>query len=66
MTIIVLSFEGGDVKSSVIQRRMQRLRRYKELDKFGHVLRGSASDDLIAETSYFVFNFDLWGSSAVA
>ena len=66
MTTIVFSFEGGDVKSSIIQRRIQRLRRDKDLDKFGQVLRSSASDDLIAETSYFVFNSDLWGSSAVA
>ena len=28
--------------------------------------RGSASDDLIAETSYFVLNSVLWGASAVA
>ena len=31
-------------------------RREVDLDKFSQVLRGSASDDLIAETSYFVFN----------
>ena len=27
------------------------------MDKFSQVLRGSASDDLIAEASYFVLNF---------
>ena len=65
MTTIVFSFEGGDVKSSIIQRGTQRLRRGKDLDKFGQVLGGSASDDLITETSYFVFNSVMWGSSAV-
>ena len=49
-------FEGGDAKSSIIRRRVQRPRRYVYLDKFSQVLRGSASDDLTAETSYFIFN----------
>ena len=55
-TTVLFSFEEGDVKGSVIRRRVQRPRRDVDLDKFSQVLRGSASDDLIAEASYFVFN----------
>ena len=49
---MLFSFDGGDAKSSITQRP----RREIDLDKFCQVLRGSASDDLIAEASYFVFN----------
>ena len=56
MTTMLFSFEEGDAKGSIIRRRVQRLRRDIDLDKFSQVLRGSASDDLIAETSYLVFN----------
>ena len=56
MTTMLFSFEEGDAKGSVIRRREQRLRRDIDLDKFSQVLMGSASDDLIAETSYLVFN----------
>ena len=52
---MLFSFEEGDVKGSIIRRRAQRPRRDVDLDKFSQVLRGSASDDLIAEASYFVF-----------
>ena len=55
-TTVLFSFEEGDVKGSVIRRRVQRPRRDVDLDKFSQVLRGSASDDLIAEAGYFVFN----------
>ena len=50
----------GGAKGSII-RRTQRLRRDVDLDKFSQVLRGSASDDLIAEASYFVFNSLFYG-----
>ena len=55
-TTMLFSFEEGDAKSSIIRRRAQRPRRDTDLDKFSQVLRGSASDDLIGEASYFVFN----------
>ena len=58
---MLFSFEGGDVKSSVIRRRAQRPRRDVDVDTFNQVLRGSASDDLIAKTSYFVFNSLFYG-----
>ena len=52
---MLFSFEGGDAKSSIIPRRAQRPRRDLDmaLDKFRHLLKGSASEDIIAETSYF-------------
>ena len=53
---MLFSFEEGDVKGSIIRRRAQRPRRDVDLNKFSYVLRGSASDYLIAEASYFVFN----------
>ena len=56
MTTVLFSFKEGDAKGSIIRRRAQRPRRDIDLDKFRQVLRGSASDDLIAEASYFVFN----------
>ena len=56
MTTMLFSFEEGDAKGSIIWRRAQRPRRDIDLNKFTQVLRGSASDDLIAGASYFVFN----------
>ena len=55
-TTMVISFEERDAKYSVVRRRAQRPRRDKDLDKFSQVLRGSASDDLITEANYFVFD----------
>ena len=52
-TTMLFSFEEGDAKGSINQRRAQRPRRVVDLDKFSQVLRGSASDDLVAEASYF-------------
>ena len=60
-TTMLFSFEGGDAKSSIFRRRVQRPRRDVYLDKFSQVLRVSASDDLIAETSYFIFNSLFYG-----
>ena len=60
-TTILFSFQGGDAESSVIRRRMQRPRMDIDMDAISQALRGSASDDLIAETSYFVLNSMLWG-----
>ena len=64
-TTMLLSFEEGDAKDSIIRRRAQKPRRDIDLDRFSQVLRGDASDDLIAEASYFVFSV-LWGASGVA
>ena len=61
MTTMLFSFEEGDVKGSIIRRRAQRPKRDVDLDKFSQVLRGSTSDDLIAEASYFVFNSLFYG-----
>ena len=58
---MLFSFEEGDAKGSVIRRRAQRPRRDVDLNKFSYVLRGSASDYLIAEASYFVFNSLFYG-----
>ena len=58
---MLFSFEEGDAKDVIIRRRAQRHRRDVDLDKFSQVLRGSASDDLIADASYFVFNSLLYG-----
>ena len=55
-TTMLLSFEGGDAKGSIIGRRAQGPRRKINLDKVGQVLRGSASDNLISETGCFVFD----------
>ena len=54
-------FEEGDAKGSVIRKRSQRPRKDIDLDKFRQVLWGSASDDLIAEASCFVFNSLFYG-----
>ena len=51
-TTMLFSVEEGDAKGSIIRRRAQRPRRDVELDKFSQVLRGSASDDLIAKTMF--------------
>ena len=58
---MLFSFEEGNAKGSVIQRRAQRPRRDVDLDRFSRVLRGSASDDLVAEARYFVFNSLFYG-----
>ena len=66
-TNTLLCFDGGDAKSYIIRRRAQRPRMDIDQDKFSHVLRGSASDDLIAEKSCFVFkSLFLWGAGAVS
>ena len=53
---MLFSFQEGDAKDSVVRRRAQRPRRDIDLGKCSQVLRGSASDDLIAEASCSVFN----------
>ena len=58
---MLFSFEGGDAKSSIIGRRVQIPEKYIELDKVRQVLRCSISDDLIAETGRFVFDFLFYG-----
>ena len=58
---MLFSLEDGDAKSSIVRRRAQRPRRDLDLDKFSQVLRGSARDDLIAETNCFVFNCLFYG-----
>ena len=50
-TTMLFSFEEGNAKGSIIRRRAQRPRRDVDLDKFSQVLRGNASDDLVAEAS---------------
>ena len=55
-TTMLFSFEERGAKGSIIRRRAQRPRGDVDLDKFSQVLRSSATDDLIAEASYFVFN----------
>ena len=40
---------------------MQGPSRNIDLERFGQVLWGSATDDLIAKTSYFVFNSLFYG-----
>ena len=47
-------FEEGNAKGSIIRRRAAE-------GKFSHVLKGSASDELITEASYFVFNSLFYG-----
>ena len=58
---ILLSFEVGDAKSSIFGRRTQRPRRDIDLDKVSQVMRGSASDNQIAETGCLVFDFMFYG-----
>ena len=53
--------EGGDTKRSIVRRRTQKPRRDINLDNFIQVLGGSANDDLIAETRYFVLNSLFYG-----
>ena len=60
----IIFFEEGDAKSFIIRRRAHRPTRDVDLDKFSQVLRGSASDDLIAKTSYSVFNSLFYGEPA--
>ena len=61
MTTMLFSFEGGDAKGSIIGRRAQSSRRSIDLDKVSQVFRGSASDNLIAEKGYFVFDSLFYG-----
>ena len=49
---MLYSFDGGDTNKFIVQRRTQRPRNDAKLDKFSQVLRGSASDDLIAKTTF--------------
>ena len=60
-TTMLFSFEEGDAKDSIVQRRAQRPRRDVDLNTFSQALWGSATDDLIAETSYFAFNCVVYG-----
>ena len=53
-TTMLFSFEGGDAKGSIVGKRAHRPRRNIDLDKISQVLRGSASDNLIAKTGCFV------------
>ena len=55
-TTMLFSFKGGDAKGSIIRRIAQRPRRNIDLDKVSQVLRGSASNNLVAETGCFVFD----------
>ena len=41
-TTMPFSFKEGDVKGSIIQRRVQRPQRDVDLDTFSQVMRGSA------------------------
>ena len=58
---MLFSFDCGDAKSYIIRRRAQRPRIDIDQDKFSQVLRGSASDDSVAKTSYFLFNYQFYG-----
>ena len=60
-TTMLFSLEGGDAKGSIIGRRAQRPRKNIDLDKVSQVLRGSTSDNLIAETGCFVFDSLFYG-----
>ena len=60
-TTMLFSFEGVDAKRSVIRKRAHRPRRDVDLYNFSQVLSGSASGDLITETSYFAFNSLFYG-----
>ena len=56
-----VSSVAGDANSSITRRRAQRPRRDIDLDKVSQVLTGSASDNLIAETGYFIFDSLFYG-----
>ena len=58
---MLFSLEEGNAKVSVIRRRAQTPRRDVDLNTFSQALWGSATDDLIAETSYFAFNCVVYG-----
>ena len=60
-TTMLFSFDSWDAKSSIIGGRAQRPRRDIDLDKVSQVLTGSASDNLIAETGYFIFDSLFYG-----
>ena len=61
LTTMLFSFEGEDAKGSIIGRGAQRLRRNIDLDMVSQVLRGNASDNLIAETGCFAFDSLFYG-----
>jgi len=54
-------FECGDAKCCIIRRRLRGPSRAIDVERFSQVLWGSATDDLIAKTSYFVFNAPFYG-----
>ena len=58
---MLFSFEDGDANGSSIRRKVQRPRMDIDQERFGKVLRGSANDDLVAKTRYFVFNSQFYG-----
>ena len=62
-TTMLFSFKMGmrKVLSSSSEKRTQRLRRNIDLDKGSQALRGSASDNLTAETGCFVFDCLFYG-----
>ena len=62
---MLFSFQGGDAKDSIIGRKVHRPRRNIDLDKVSQVLRGSAGDNLIAETGCFVFDSMFYGERNV-
>ena len=61
LTTMLFTFEGGDVKGSIIGRRAQRPRRNIDSDRASQVLRGSAGDNLVVETGCFVFDSLFYG-----
>ena len=54
-TSMLFSFEEGDAKVLTSEEERRDLEQDLDLNKFSQVLRSSASDDLIAEASCFVF-----------
>ena len=56
-TTVLLTFEDGGAKSSMIRRRAQRHRKDIKIDEVSQVLRGSASDNLRAQTGCCVLDF---------
>ena len=65
MTAMLFSSEGGDAKCCIIRRRLRVPSRAIDVERFSQVLWGSAADDLIAKTSYFVFNALFYGKLAL-
>ena len=64
-TTMLFSLEGGDAKGSITGRGALRPRRNMNSDKVSQLLRGSARDNLIAETGCIWF-LVLRGASAIA